>query len=78
MAIERIYAVENEEEQTLVKATGQAAALGHVVKGKYTVRPASAMDVLNYLEQGGVVEDATKPQAATSDLPESAPTAESL
>ena len=53
----RVYAVESNDEITLVKTNSPARALGHVAKGQFTVRTASAVDVLEYLEAGGVVED---------------------
>jgi len=55
----RVYAVENDDELTLVTANGQGQALSHVVKGKYKIRTATAMDVVEYIAAGGVVEDAT-------------------
>lgn len=61
----RVYAIETEDELTLVTANGQAQALGHVVKGKYKIRTATAMDVVEYIAAGGVVEDATGEHAQT-------------
>lgn len=55
----RVYAVETDEELTLVTANTQAQALNHVVKTTYKVRPASALDVVDYMQAGGKVEDAT-------------------
>lgn len=57
----RIYAVENNDEVTLVKAETQSQALNHVVKSQYKVRVASALDVVDYMQQGGTVEDAGAP-----------------
>lgn len=54
----RIYSVETDEELTLVKAETQTQALNHVIKGKYKVSTANAMDVVDYMSQGGKVEDA--------------------
>lgn len=62
----RVYAVETEDELTLVTANTQAQALNHVVKTTYKVRPASALDVVEYMNAGGKVEDAT----ASPDAPE--------
>lgn len=57
MASKRVYAVESNDEITLVKTNSPARALGHVAKGQFNVRTASAVDVLEYLQAGGVVED---------------------
>ena len=65
----RVYAVETDEELTLVTANTQAQALNHVVKTTYKVRPASALDVVEYMQQGGKVEDATS-AAEVQELPE--------
>lgn len=54
----RVYAVESSDELTLVTANSQAQALNHVAKGQFKVKTASAMDVLEYIQAGGVVEDA--------------------
>ena len=63
----RIYAVETEDEVTLVKAETQAQALNHVIKSQYKVRVASAVDVVEYMQAGGTVEDAG---ATTSSAPQ--------
>lgn len=55
----RVYAVESENELTLVTANSQAQALSHVAKTQYKVKVATAMDVVEYMKQGGEVEDAT-------------------
>lgn len=65
----RIYKIETDEELTLVKADTQTQALNHVVKGKYAVSVASALDVVDYMGQGGVVEDAL-PDAKEPTEPE--------
>ena len=60
---------ETDTELTLVKADTQSQALNHIIKSAYAVRVASAMDVLEYMQQGGVVEDALagKPGNGTLD-----------
>lgn len=65
----RVYAVESTEELTLVKANSQAQALNHVAKGQFKVKAATAMDVVDYIQAGGVIEDATN--EATPALPDS-------
>lgn len=55
----RVYAVESDNELTLVTANSQAQALSHVAKTQYKVKVATAMDVVEYMKQGGEVEDAT-------------------
>lgn len=72
MAVVRIYSVSNEEEITLVKATTQSQALSHVVKNQFQVKIASAVDVVDYIGAGGVVEDATfnEPDAVKEEVPE--------
>ena len=60
MAADRVYAVEDEESITMVIAAGQTQAFNHVVKGKFKVRVASAMDVAEYMQAGGIVERAGK------------------
>lgn len=54
----RIYSVESEDELTLVKANSPSQALSHVAKGQFKVKTASAMDVVEYMGAGGVIEDA--------------------
>lgn len=66
----RIYAVESADELTMVKANSQAQALSHVAKTQYKVKSATAMDVVEYMQQGGSVEDATaeaNPEAGKVD-----------
>lgn len=63
----RVYVVETDEELTLVKAGTQSQALNHVVKGQFQVRVATAMDVLDYMNQGGVVEDARADKASADE-----------
>lgn len=60
----RIYKIETDEELTLVKAETQTQALNHVIKGKYKVGIANAVDVVDYMTAGGVVEDAGAPATA--------------
>lgn len=59
----RIYKVETNEELTLVKAETQSQALNHVIKSTYKVSVAQALDVVEYMQQGGEVEDATGEKA---------------
>lgn len=66
----RIYAVESETELTMVKANSQAQALSHVAKNQYKVKTATAMDVVEYMQQGGEVEDATGEKEPTTHEPE--------
>ena len=54
----RVYAVESETEITMVVANTPTQAINHVVKDHYKVSPASSMDVVEYMQQGGVVEEA--------------------
>lgn len=56
----RVYAVENEQELTMVIADTQSQSLNHVVKGKYKVKAATAIEVAEYVAQGGVIERAGK------------------
>lgn len=53
----RIYAVETDETIAMVKADSQAQALNHVIKSTYKVRIATAVDVVEYMQAGGTVED---------------------
>lgn len=59
-AVDRVYKVEDDETISMVIATSQAQALNHVVKGKFKVSVASAMDVAEYMTQGGTMDRATK------------------
>ena len=65
----RIYTIETDEELTLVKADTQTQALNHVIKGKYKVGLASAVDVVNYMTAGGVVEDAVGDKTQAEESP---------
>lgn len=55
----RLYVVENDEMRSLVRAVSPARALNHVVKDTFQVRVATPDDVVEYMEAGGTVEDAT-------------------
>lgn len=59
-AVDRVYKVEDDETISMVIASSQAQALNHVVKGKFKVSTASAMDVAEYMSQGGTMDRATK------------------
>lgn len=73
----RIYSVESEEELTLVKANSPSQALSHVAKNQYKVKPASAMDVAEYMEAGGEIEDANGDKAdSDQDVPQDPPIGE--
>lgn len=63
----RVYAVESENELTLVTANSQAQALSHVAKTQYKVKVATAMDVVEYMKQGGEVEDVTGTTAPSEE-----------
>lgn len=55
----RAYVVESKEEMTVIVAPGKTSALNHrlrEIREGFTVRPASAMDIIDYQKQGGVVE----------------------
>lgn len=59
-AVERVYKVEDENTISMVIATSQAQALNHVVKVQYKVGVASALEVAEYMAQGGEMGRATK------------------
>lgn len=65
----RIYAVETETELTMVKANSQGQALSHIAKGKFHVRTASAMDVVDYINAGGVIEDCLTGNTPAEETP---------
>ena len=54
----RIYRVEDETAVTLVRANSAQKALQYVAKSQYQVRIANGVDVADYMEAGGVIEDA--------------------
>lgn len=59
-AVERVYKIEDENTISMVIATSQAQALNHVVKAQYKVGVASALEVADYMAQGGEMGRATK------------------
>lgn len=59
-AVDRVYKVEDDETISMVIATSQAQALNHVVKGKFKVSTATALDVAEYMGLGGTIDRATK------------------
>lgn len=70
MATDRVYQVEDEESIAMVIASSQTQALNHVVKGKFKVSIASAIDVANFMSAGGEVDRATKADATEPEQPE--------
>lgn len=56
MAAGRLYMVEDGEEMTLVRSISAGKAIGHVTKGKFKCRVATADDVAFYMGAGGEVE----------------------
>lgn len=66
---ERLYLVEDDENQTIVRAISEARALTHVVKGQFSIRKASADDVANYMGMGGTIEvaDVAAPPLSKED-----------
>lgn len=67
----RVYKVEDDESVTLVKAVSVAKALSYVARSQYTVKIASGVDVMEYMQAGGVVEDAEAPEATETNGDES-------
>lgn len=71
-AVERVYKIEDENTISMVIATSQAQALNHVVKAQYKVGVASALEVADYMAQGGEMGRATKSDEVpgAADAPE--------
>lgn len=67
VTLKRIYMVETEDTMTGVRATSQAQALNHVVKGAYKVKAATADEVAQYMEAGGTIENAGEVAAEASE-----------
>jgi hypothetical protein len=55
---QRIYVVNGNGRQTLVRASSQAQALRHVAGSLFEVNVASADDVVTMMENGAVVQKA--------------------
>lgn len=53
---ERIYLVQDDESQSMVQTNSPGKALSHVVGEKYECRVATAMELADYIRQGGEVE----------------------
>jgi hypothetical protein len=56
----RVYSVQNEEELTMVTANSPTQAVSHVAKNQYKVHVATALEVVDYMQQGGEVENANE------------------
>ena len=56
MAAGRMYVVESDTEMTVVRALSPSQSINHVCQDKYKVRVATADDVAEYLQAGGVIE----------------------